>query len=105
VVGCRRQGGKGHRHICLALSLSLSSLCPLLLQLPAVPLLMCGAFAFYLGRLSLSLCLAHCGLRLCSCCVRTAGDEGGAAGWMDAGLAPYRRRAQKKEKCGRCCGP
>ena len=45
VVGCRRQGGKGHRHICCSLSLSL----PLL----AASLLMCCAFAFLPGWLCL----------------------------------------------------
>jgi hypothetical protein len=54
------------------------------LLLPAVPLLMCGAFAFYLGCLALSLSVplaAGCaGAVLCCCCVRAAG--GGGQGWL-----------------------
>ena len=42
MAGCRRQGGKGHRHICSSLSLSA-------LPLLRPSLLMCCAFAFYLA--------------------------------------------------------
>lgn len=44
VVGCRRQGGKGHRHICFSLSARSARCC----SRPA-SLLMCWAFAFYLA--------------------------------------------------------
>lgn len=97
VVGCRRQGGKGHRHICLALSLSLLWL---RLLRSGRSLLMFRAFAFYLAgsvsfpvSRSLRAALVPCAV-LCF-----ARREEGMEDEVEDGrpwpcrLAPYRRRA------------
>jgi hypothetical protein len=65
VVCCRRQGGKGHRHICLALALSLRSAA----AASGRSLLMCCAFAFYLAG-SVSFPLSGC-----ACAVLCGGGE------------------------------
>jgi hypothetical protein len=54
VVGCRRRGGKGHRHAHICSSLSLS----------ALPLLPPSLFCLTWLAVSLSLCLARSGLLL-----------------------------------------